>query len=81
MHSFAEVMHNSANGGLCDWTGLLLLRLLLVLLLVLVCSDSWETCLFPAISIAIAARQRNLYYTFFFSVRNTMCGVRMGQIA
>ena len=46
-----------------------------MLLLVLLCSDSWETCLFPAVSIAIAACQRNLYYTFFFSVRNAMCGV------
>ena len=46
-------------------TGRSLLILLLVLLLVLLCSYSFETCLFPAVSIAIAARQRHLYYIYF----------------
>ena len=64
------------SGGVGGRTGLSLLILLLVLLLVLLCSDSWETCLFPAVSVAIAAPEKFILYRFFFfSMRNTMCGV------
>ena len=70
MHSFAEVMDRS-------FIIYINISVVVVVALLRLMGDVLVSCRFHSDS----GGQRNLYYIdfFFFRVRNTMCGVRLGS--